>query len=234
MRKLQSKFDQEEVRANWLTTFNDLMTLLMVFFVLLFTMGSVDTKKLTTFKGSLQSGLGVLKEGDMIEVGVINPENISESMPEKQGVKPDDIKESTFNRLHAINGVKLKETKKGMVIILEDTILFKSGRADVGVEAVTIIKKIAEILNSTSGSICVEGHTDDVPINSTRFHSNWELSTARAVNVVKYFVEEGKILPKRLSAVGYGDVKALFPNDSKYNKARNRRVEIILEMKEGY
>ncbi|MBW2599847.1 MAG: OmpA family protein [Deltaproteobacteria bacterium] len=77
----------------------------------------------------------------------------------------------------------------------------------------------------------IEGHTDDIPISSRIFSSNWELSTARAVNVVKYFISEGGILPERLSAAGYADSKPLFPNVSDHNRELNRRVEVILTLK---
>jgi chemotaxis protein MotB len=79
----------------------------------------------------------------------------------------------------------------------------------------------------------VEGHTDDVPIENKRFPSNWELSVARAVNVVKYFISKGNISPERLSAAGYGDSKPLYPNVSDHNRELNRRVGIILTLREN-
>ena len=84
------------------------------------------------------------------------------------------------------------------------------------------------MIKKTKYYVRVEGHTDDTPINTKRFPSNWELSTARAVNVVKHFVESGKVVPQRMSAAGYGESKPLFSNDTRDHKARNRRVEITL------
>ena len=211
--------------ASWLTTFNDLVTLLMVFFVLLFTMSTLDTRKLKSFQGSLQSGLGILKAGQKVSVGVIEPEKNIQA-PAKQ-----DIEDSIQN-LDSFPSVAAVYTDEGIKITLEDKILFQSGVADINKMAFPILDKIITVLKSTSQPIRVEGHTDNDPIHTERFPSNWELSTARAANVVKYFTEAGTIAPERLSAVGYGQSRPLFANDTPKHKAKNRRVEIVLVTQE--
>jgi chemotaxis protein MotB len=91
-----------------------------------------------------------------------------------------------------------------------------------------LLEKVSRIIKPIGRRIRVEGHSDNVPIATTRYPSNWELSTERAINVVKYFIRQGQIDPRLLSAVGYADVKPRASNDSKAQRAKNRRVEIIL------
>ncbi|GAJ13378.1 unnamed protein product [marine sediment metagenome] len=116
---------------------------------------------------------------------------------------------------------------------MEEKLLYRSGSAKIEAKSFQSLNALCSVLQSTDYFIRVEGHTDNIPINNPEFPSNWELSTARAVNIVKYFVSEGDISPERLSAAGYADSKPVVPNVSKGNRAQNRRVEIILEFKEG-
>jgi len=246
--KKKKQTNAESGGPGWLCTFNDLMTLLMVFFVMLFTMSSLDVKKLKDVQNSLQSGLGVLKEGQRISVGVIEPQspsevksvttqeervedNIVEDMAEDMaGDMPDKILDiiKVFDSEPEITAIYMEN---GVLITLSSTILFQFGSADINPESFSVLDKIAVVIREISESVRVEGHTDNVPVvHSKRFPSNWELSIKRAVNVVKYFVEVGKIPPQRLSAAGYGESKPLFPNDTREHRARNRRVEILLEM----
>ena len=224
-KSIKSTEQESGSEASWLTTFNDLVTLLMVFFVLLFTMSTLDTRKLKSFQGSLQSGLGILMAGEKVSVGVIEPGKNIEA-PSKQ-----DIGDSIRN-LDSLPSVAAVYTDEGIKITLEDKILFQSGVADINKMAFPILDKIITVLKSTSQPIRVEGHTDNDPIHTEKFPSNWELSTARAVNVVKYFTTVGPIAPERLSAVGYGQSRPLFLNDTSEHKARNRRVEIVLVTQE--
>lgn len=216
-------------RGKWLLTFNDLMTLLMVFFVLLFSMGSANVKEIRVFQYSLQSGLGVIEAGDRMEVGVVDfdPNNKEVNGETINSKIREDIKES-INKLNSIAGVKAIYTKEGVVIRLENTIVFSSGTADISREAFKVLTKITSIINKISSPIRIEGHTDNIPIHTKIFPSNWELSTSRAVNVVKYFIDEGNITPVRLSAVGYGASKPISSNDTYEHRAINRRVEIVL------
>ena len=278
MKKLGIKNSEQVIEedAKWLTTFNDLTTLLMVFFVLLFSMSSLDVKKLKYFQVSLQSGLGILKKGESVEVGRTETIPIPEApaqddgaLEEKAALEDETIQEEEMTpgeetaleetekivreswEVFPIPAVTTEEeirdsidaldseldigvtyTEEGVVITLENTILFESAVAEINPGAFPVLDKIAAIIKKTSKPIRVEGHTDDDPIHTEMFPSNWELSTARAVNVVKYFVESGKISPERLSAVGYGEAKPVLPNDTAEHKARNRRVEIVLMMEE--
>jgi len=232
--KKKKKINEGGQGAAWLTTFNDLMTLLMVFFVMIFTMSSIDVKKLEDFSHALRAGLGILEEGQRVTVGVIEPpipSHVKMTIQEEiEKEVPDEIQDlvESFDSEPEISATY---TKKGVLITLSNTILFQLGMADINLESFPVLDKIAAIISKMSESVRVEGHTDNIPVvHSKRFPSNWELSIKRAVNVVKYFVEVGEIPPQRLSAVGYGESKPLFPNDTKEHRAGNRRVEILLEM----
>lgn len=228
---------EAEGGSNWLTTFNDLVTLLMVFFVLLFTMSSMDVAQLKQFQVSLIRGLGVLKEGEGSPVGIM--ESFSDKGMKKGWFRGEMIKPGPkeiadyIKGLKSLKGIDARFREKDLVISLDGSVLFESGMSDINPEAFPVLEKLLKIINMASCQVRVEGHTDNVPIFTEEFGSNWELSTSRAVNVVKYFVEEGKVDPQRLSAVGYGESKPLVPNDSPEHRDRNRRVEIVLEKREG-
>jgi chemotaxis protein MotB len=223
--------------SGWLITFNDLITLLMVFFVLLFAMGSINTQKSEMLVGSLQGALGVLLEGKKAGVRVVMP--IQPTEPATQEVSGDstskvsqlsEVSRNAIDDLANHPEITVIKTPKGLFITLSDGILFQSGLSELRPEGYPVLNKIIRVLQSNGLDVRIEGHTDNVAIRSGRFPSNWDLSIVRAVHVVKYFIDAGKIAPQRLSAVGYGESKPLYPNNSPANREKNRRVEIILEL----
>ncbi len=209
----------------------------MVFFVLLFATSNVNVQKSEKLVVSLQSALGVLLEGKKTAVQVVIP--VQPTEPSAQEVSSgDSTADAGFSEAaqHAIDDlaglpeITVIHTAQGLSLTLSDSILFQSGVAELRSEGYPVLNKIISILQNNRFAIRVEGHTDNVSIRSMRFPSNWELSVARAVHVVKYFIDIGRIAPQRLSAVGYGDSKPLYPNDNPVNREKNRRVEIVLEM----
>ncbi|EKP94126.1 flagellar motor protein MotB [Thermaerobacter subterraneus] len=119
-------------------------------------------------------------------------------------------------------------TERGVAIIFDDQVFFDLGRAELRPEGRDLLRRLAPILAQVPGTILVEGHTDNLPIRSGRYPSNWELSTARATTVVRYLAEQAGLDPRRLAAAGYGEWRPRYPNTSAANRARNRRVEIVL------
>ncbi len=267
-RMSKSSEDPPQEGARWLTTFNDLMTLLMVFFVLLFTMGSIDAMKLKNFSNSLQGGLGIMFEGQHLSIGVVNPivrltkedrvgdhehekrlDNVEDGKGRGKGAQDEGAGQGTGgnqNRsgnaaslkqvaeaLATVNGARVTLSSGRAVLTLGDCILFNVGEAEINPAGFPALDRIGAILARVPNRVRIEGHTDDLPIHSTRFPSNWELSTARAVNVLRYLVEVGHIAPQRLSAAGYGKSKPILPNDTPGNRARNRRVEILVLKEKG-
>ena len=222
----------------WLTTFNDLVTLLMVFFVLLFTMGSVDTQAMAEFKTALRSGLGILGEGTQVYITLDASQQdqvIAHLLRQAAGeVAPLDEQQEAIPIDEALKafgaepGINVSYSDQGAHITFEDFLLFDFGKANINPGGLAFLDKMAALIEKIPYPVRVEGHTDNVPIHTARYPSNWELSIARAVNVVKYFAQSGKINPQRLSAVGYGQTRPLVLNDSQVNRTRNRRVEIVI------
>ena len=237
-REIRISRENSDGGPGWLTTFNDLITLLMVFFVLIFTMGSVDTKMLQEFQYALQTGLGILGEGSKVSIAVTNfgrNSNEEQLLIQAEGeVEPVDEQEDTLPIEEALKaftaepGINVRYSNQGAHITFEDFLLFDFGQADMNPGGLAFLDKMGDLIQKIPFPVRVEGHTDNVPIHTARYPSNWELSIARAVSVVKYFAESGKINPQRLSAVGYGATRPLVPNDSRENRTRNRRVEIVL------
>ncbi|MDA8138531.1 MAG: OmpA family protein [Desulfobacteraceae bacterium] len=211
----------------WMTTFNDLMTNLLVFFVLLFSMGSLDGSRFSHFQKGLQSAMGVLNEGRNSAEGVISDKPSNATKPAEES-KPEAAPREDFQTLAQAQGLEAVYTAKGLHLTLNDELLFSSGSAKLTPQGFSMLDKIAAVIKPLNRAIRVEGHTDDRPIATERYPSNWELSTARAISVVNYFISRGGIAPYTLSAVGYGSVKPRMPNDTDQHRAMNRRVEIIL------
>ena len=238
IRKIHISKKNDGDGPGWLTTFNDLITLLMVFFVLLFTMGSVDTKMLKDFQYALQSGLGILGQGSHVSIAVRDAQpdlgKANEPLPAEGQEAPVDEQEADAPIDEALKdltdepGINVRYSNEGAHITFEDFLLFDFGKAEINPGGLAFLEKMAALIQKIPYPVRVEGHTDNVPIHTARFPSNWELSIARAVNVVKYFAGSGKINPQRLSAVGYGDTRPLVANDSAARRSRNRRVEIVL------
>jgi chemotaxis protein MotB len=214
-------------KASWLTTFNDLVTLLMVFFVLMFTMSTIDTKKMGSFQYALQSGLGVLKMGNRSPVSVKKSQPIddmSHIMTQAEGERIDEKGTADRKLARAVRilseddlGIQVMHSDDGTRLVFEDKVLFDFGKDAINPEGFPLLDKIAQALKDVPYRLRVEGHTDNVPIQTRRFPSHWE-----------YFVKISKLDPQRLSAVGYGDSRPVVPNDTPFNRAKNRRVEILL------
>lgn len=130
--------------------------------------------------------------------------------------------------------VLLELAGRGLVITMANDILFDSGKAKLKKEAYPVLKKVAAVIKETvpDRDVGVEGHTDNVPIKHSGWKSNWELSTARAMSVLHYLIDDCGISPKKLSAIGYGEFRPIDSNDTKAGRAKNRRVEIIILPKE--
>jgi chemotaxis protein MotB len=123
--------------------------------------------------------------------------------------------------------VDLELDPRGLVVSMREAGTFSTGRADLSADAQAVLAELARALAEVGNSVRVEGHTDDVPIHNERFASNWELSTARATGVVAYLLQQG-VPPDRLSAAGYGEFHPREQNDSDANRARNRRVDVVV------
>ncbi len=193
----------------WLTIYSDLMTNLMLFFLMLFGTSRMATDLQKTIYKSIRAEFSrgeetfVKKEEDAIKKMLNYVEE---------------------RRLSGFATVKVSEQR--VKIMLANPVLFDLGESELKPSAIAVLRQVARLLEDIPNAVLVEGHTDDRPIIGDKFRSNWELSTARAFSVIRYFIEEENIPPDRLSAVGYGEYRPLYPNDTEENRAMNRRIEI--------
>ena len=222
---------RKETRPSWLITFSDMMTLLLVFFVLLFSISTMNLAKFKEIMGSIQKGL---KSSNLPSLKQLPGSGINYTMKliKGEGVSRidlfNDIKK--FIQKHGIfDKVEITKDERGTIIRITDPILFESGKAEINKKAYPLLRLIGKAILDAPVEVSIEGHTDNVPIRTSKYPSNWELSTARAVNVLKFFIKECNVPPNKLIAVGYGDQKPLFPNDTEEHRAKNRRVEIIFK-----
>ncbi|TCW42166.1 chemotaxis protein MotB [Thermohydrogenium kirishiense] len=223
--------DDEEKKENserWLLTYSDMITLLMIFFIVLYTISTVNSQKFQ----QIAESLGKSFSGTNYVVGQYSGNSILDGIKPGNNTNTDSTIESQLDKLikqnNLQNMVTYKVDERGFVISLNDTLLFDTGSADVKPDQKATLIKIGNILKAMPNYIRVEGYTDNVPINNSQFHSNWELSVIRATNVVEILVNNVKIDPAKISAVGYGEYRSIVPNDSDKNRQLNRRVDIVI------
>ncbi|MCK8816522.1 OmpA family protein [Natroniella sulfidigena] len=221
--------EEEQGGSNWLTTYGDMMTLLLAFFVLLYSFAEVDVQKFEMAIQGFQGSLGIMDGGrtisrsELIDAGMTTEELGAEQMDEFYEQVAGFIAEEGLEE-----DVRLEITDRGLTIHFTGKVLFPLGEAEIRDSAYDILEKIAGFIKTVPNEIAIEGHTDNLPISNPRFPSNWELSTTRATNVVRYFIEEQEVNPERLFAAGYSKYKPIEPNDTPENRELNRRVDIII------
>jgi chemotaxis protein MotB len=232
---MSRKKEQEQAAGApaWMATYADTMTLLLCFFVLLFAMSSVDSQKYKAVVQSLSGALGVLDSGTTVTLEPLINSFPSDSPTDSPTDSEEfsDMQEELQKILEEseLSGqIKLEINERGLLIRFLDSVLFDSGKADLKPQAMDIIDKVSDILNETNKKITVEGHTDNVPISTFKYPSNWELSTTRAVNVVKYMIDKSDIDPVRLSASGYADQHPISDNKTIDSRKNNRRVDMVI------
>lgn len=237
MARKKKKSDGGLTGDEWLGTYSDCVTLLMTFFVLLYSMSTVDIKKVQAISQAFsvmtgesadsflkydmyQGSVPILGGESKIDNTIESNENAHETMYQniKDFVEKNQL-ESTVN---------ITEDERGVILQLRDNILFESGQANLIPESKQVLDKINDLIATLPNSIIIEGHTDNVPISNEKYRSNWELSTERAINVIRYFIEQKKQNPSRFSASGYGEFRPIVENTSDENRSKNRRVNILI------
>jgi len=230
-------------------TFNDMVTLLLTFFVLILSLSKLDVPKLVKASHSIRAIFHMAERGEEADVEVFTPfvvpmgsraikfEREKKELAERINRVAQAIAKATGEGAAAVPGegllswrglMEARAVEEGVSVALGEKLLFETGNAEIEERNRPALKAFCSILQETDCRIRVEGNTDEVPINNERFPSNWELSVARAVSVVKYFISEGSISPERLSAAGYADSRPRFPAVNDRNRELNRRVEVLL------
>lgn len=234
---------EEENLDRWLLTYADLITLLLAFFIIMYGIAKIDAEKFKSVKGALEN---VLKGGKnpIIAMPKVSSTSVSEvTLPSPSPSQTYSLLIPTIDRTllelyhkmsKFIAGTNMKDSIKivmdeiGIRIRVADSLLFSSGSAEILPQAKKILKDLSIFLESVENQIQIEGHTDNVPIHSTKYPSNWELSTARASSVVVYLIEKYHFSPQKLLAAGYGEYKPIASNKTPEGRKANRRVEIVI------
>ncbi|HOP40595.1 MAG TPA: flagellar motor protein MotB [Geobacteraceae bacterium] len=252
-----------EAHANherWMVSYADFVTLLFAVFVTLFAMSQTDKRKVEEVIASLRESFGYAKSNPMSSVNVLDSTELSpipsisppaskgtmqQQMPfDKTSKKQFHAEEKDFKKAKASleaylikNGIQdkvdLEINRRGLVISLKEAGFFDSGSAEIRIASYPLLAKIAESLSDYANQMRVEGHTDNIPINTATFPSNWELSTARATNIVRHLVYYYKFAPRKLSATGYAEFRAVADNATAEGRAKNRRVDIVVLSSSG-
>jgi chemotaxis protein MotB len=224
----------------WLLTYADMITLLLALFIVMFAMSSLDVKKYNTLAKVLASAFSPVQNGSQ---GLLSnsqdPLDHIGSQPIMDGGNPEvqqllkDMAEirkriTEENGVEASKGVSMNITERGLVVSLANSAFFELGDSTLRQEAYKVLRTIAGTLSFEKRAIMVEGHTDNTPITTARYPSNWELSTSRATTVVRTLITDFHLSPKRLSAAGYGEYYPVASNATPEGRAKNRRVDIVI------
>ena len=251
----QKKRLHEEEHDNverWLVSYADFITLLFAFFVTMYAISRVDEKKLGTVVESLQKALGstIFMQVSRPDPGVFHSTSqpIDTALVQSPGEKEQGAIKEDFEKLAAEIKKKMEEgiknsgeraetslsqlkfiiDKRGLILRFSEHFFFDSGEASIRPEVIPMLNVLAQSLEKIPNHIRIEGHTDSVPISTLRFPSNWELSTARATSIVRYFLTRFEFAPNQLSAAGYGEFRPIASNQAAEGRTQNRRVDIVI------
>ena len=225
----QDMRSDNETGGGWEIVYTGFILILLCFFIMLSSFATMEKSKIAQFVRSFVDAVSMLPSGAGLE------ENKEIVAPSRGIVDFDEELAKIFTDLQNFrtsngleNQLQIESSEKGLMLRLADNALFEIGSAGIARGARPLLDEIGSILVNTRLWVRIEGHTDNLPIATDLFPSNWELSTARAVTVLRYLLAEFAIAPERLSAAGCGQFQPLVPNDTDRNRAQNRRVEIFL------
>lgn len=246
MKRLRKRAGGSDVETGgWLTTYSDLVTNLLCLFVLLFSFATVDRAKFEQFARSMQSSYLEMSKGEIYTknngqalVSLIADYNAvgGQSSVTSNAASGEDmtLEEFKINVDKAISDLGLDE----YISVIEETtevtlrfnslILFDSGKADIKSSGEEVLKKLGDFLAKLDNEILIQGHTDSLPINTPQFPSNWELSTKRATNVVKFLIANCGVDPAKVTPTGNAEFRPVAPNDTEANRQKNRRIDIVI------
>lgn len=249
-RKRPEEHEEHENHERWLITYADMITLLMVLFIVLFSISQVDLAKFEKFKAGLSefgNGDGSESLIELNEGGLLSDPQLAQLTQAQQALEDQQAHDKAVDEEQAAlqgaqnsivedlrsagleNVARFRIEERGLVVtIVTDRVLFEPGSDVLTADGLAVVDVISDALAPLPNLLSIEGHTDSVPIATSRFPSNWELSTARATSVLRALVDRHAIAPLRLSAAGYADQRPLAANDTAAGRSTNRRVEIVV------
>lgn len=220
----RKKHEEHENHERWLVSYADFITLLFAFFVVMYSTSSIQEGKYRAVSDSAQAAFNPSSQtAKKIEIGP----KLSSGNRQTGKVEYIAAIKNVMKDFEQSKKLVVFQSSKGIVIRITDTALFDSGMAEIKSDAVEAIDSLAGVLKSIRKDIQIEGHTDNIPINSPIYPSNWELSSSRATSIVRRFVDMG-LKPSGLTAIGYGEYRPIAENDTEEGRSKNRRVEIVV------
>ncbi|MEG0371764.1 MAG: flagellar motor protein MotB, partial [Clostridium sp.] len=220
----------EHVDEAWLLPYADMLTLLLALFIVMFAMSQVDKEKLQKtaqqFNVVFAGGSGVLDNNGT----TITPGNgsMNEIVEQDKMILVKSILEEEIKNSGYVDKVNVELNGEGLLISMQDTVLFNSGDAEILKGFYPVFNQISSIIKDFNNDIRVAGHTDNIPINNSKFHSNWDLSYSRSLNVMKFMASSGHISPDKFSIQAFAQYKPKFDNSTNEGQSKNRRVEILI------
>ncbi|MEN1968190.1 flagellar motor protein MotS [Lentibacillus sp. N15] len=252
MKRRQIRKKRDNGAPKWMVTYSDMVTLILVFFILLFSMSQIDQVKFDAVSESFrnrmifdfypspvpadnptestsvqESGKNSNEFQNPTELKNRNDRDDDESSEDSLDTLTQDV-EKYLEKNNLKNVISANRTERGVVLVLQESILFDTGEAVILDSGKPFLNKIGSLLKKLPNAVKVEGHTDSRSISNYRYPSNWELSSARASSVIRYLISENQFDKARFSSVGYGDTRPVVPNTSEKNWSKNRRVEIVI------
>ncbi len=212
----------------WLLTYADMITLLLALFIILFAISTISKVKLQRFATAVSGGFNNVDSNNTPPNGGLDGPRARHG--EEADMVAVKARLDRYVQTHGLQAkVQTRLDKSGLVItLLSDRAYYASGSADLRPETKQLLDEIAGQIRTVKNDLRVEGSTDDVPIATSQYPTNWELSAARATGVTRYLVEHAAISPTRLSFAGYGEFRPKFPNDSETHRHLNRRVDVVI------
>jgi len=224
---------EDSSKGKWDIVYSCFVLILLCFFIMLSSFSTMQESKIMRFVKSFVTATSILTHGEKFDESLTLISESADLVDSRSELaKIFNTLEELANEFNLENEIKLVMTHEGLVMRMSEHMLFELGSADITAEALPLLQKVGAIISKTAYLIRIEGHTDNLPIHTERYPSNWELSTARAVNVLRYFIKNHNVDPRRLAAEGFSEFHPLVPNDTPENREKNRRVEIIFIKKE--
>lgn len=228
----KKKHEEHENHERWLVSYADFITLLFAFFTSMYAISSVNQGKFRVLSESLAVAFNP---------SVVTSVRMNESprfINEQRSHVADQFKDmfsyyyerlqDSLKNLEQDQKLSILYDEKKITIRVSEGMLFEPGSDEIIKNAQPVLDEIASVLGEMPNYMSIEGHTDNIPINTMRFPSNWDLSNARALKILKYFVEKHKFDPRKLSATGYGEYRPVDSNDTPSGRMKNRRVDILV------
>ncbi|MBX9765805.1 MAG: OmpA family protein [Bdellovibrionales bacterium] len=235
--------EEHESHDRWLVSYADFITLLFAFFTVLYATSERDVKKQKEFEDSIKSAMTPMSESSQlltdnsvnssdavnpIESPIENHSQTKRNLEELEEQMRKDLEKTLGEEQYKSTVQSIHHDKEGVRVTLSSELLFPSGSDRIREESLETISALADALKKTSGQIVVEGHTDNQPIGTSKFPSNWDLAAARSTMFVRFLISKHKIPAARIQVAAFADQRPIANNDSAGTRSQNRRIEVLL------